>query len=142
MSWTGGSMQGGGTTEIRTGATLDITGADEKSLDDRFLDNSGTIHFSSSSPLSGLTSTINNRGLFEIESDQPLLSADKTFDNGGTLTINNSGRLRKPTGGASTSQLACVVTNDGTIEVLDGTLVLSGELTNLAQYTLSGGRYV
>src|SRR5262249_8984111 len=130
MSWTGGKIIG--TTTIAAAAVLNITGPDDKTLDGE-LDNDGTIHCGAALPGRG---TINNNGLFEIQTDAPILG-----EFGVPGDLNNSGTLRKTADATGTSELDAKVTNDGTIEVLAGTLVL-GKLTNLSNFRLTGGQYV
>jgi RHS repeat-associated protein/uncharacterized repeat protein (TIGR01451 family) len=117
MAWSGATMNGAGTTDIASGATLDITGQ-RADLDNHQLDNDGAIHFAGSGAFSPFQSTINNRGLFEIQNDLDLGS-------GGVSTFNNSGTLRK-TASTGSSSFSFDLVNTGTVEILAGSLSLEG----------------
>ena len=139
LNWTGGDMSGIGTTLIASGATLNIGGSGFKGLkESRQITNDGTIVYNTADPGDRFTwqssaAAINNRGLFDFQVD---LEGSRIFggDNRAVTNLNNTGTLRK-SAGAGAVVLACGLNNNGTAEVLSGTL----RLTNLTTTSTSSG---
>ena len=147
--WTGGAMTGGGTTRIAAGADLTIGGTqDNKSLGNRTITNEGTLIDSQGGgrfvDLDGIA-VLNNVGLCDIRGDE---SWQNVFTPTGSLTINNTGTLRKSAGAGDFQFLSTTINNAGRIEVQSGTLALVAGQANLLNgsiiagpnfFTLNGG---
>src|SRR5207237_2025098 len=53
LTWTGGSMNGGGATQVQPGGTLLLSGAVDRILDKHILDNFGTIRWTDGTSATG-----------------------------------------------------------------------------------------
>jgi hypothetical protein len=87
-SWTGGILDGPGTTTVQSGATLSISGADTKYLEgDTVLVNDGTATWSD---LGNIVinggATINNDGSFTTTSNDTIGGSGMNFNNFGTFS--------------------------------------------------------
>jgi hypothetical protein len=136
-SWSGGYMSGPGTTRIASGATLDISGSGRVTLaDGRALDVRGTLSWSDGIYiLQGGTSSgifVGSGGLFDITSD------GSTYV---PVAIRTGGTLRK-SGGSWFTQIGTSLKNGGRIEVLSGTIAVTGPFRNFSGTTLDGGEYL
>src|SRR2546423_9755913 len=92
MNWTGGAMTGSGITTISSGANLVISQTATKVIQQRTLNNLGTISWSGGQINGGLGTTWNNQAgaLLDIQSDLPLVNPYS-----GSLTLNNAGLVKK-----------------------------------------------
>ncbi|MCP4040755.1 MAG: hypothetical protein GY731_02210, partial [Gammaproteobacteria bacterium] len=119
FNWSGGSIRGSGDMLINAGGTLNVSGADAKTLGGtRTLSNAGTIAFNGAGDiLGGVANTITNlaTGTLDIQSD---LNVGAPVVNNGFLDLNNS-----------LLAVADSFTNGGTIDVGTGTLTILGDLT-------------
>ena len=72
MSWTGGAMRGNGATAIASGASLNISGGNDKTFAQRTLNNAGMFIWSGGNLNSGNGAVLNNLagGVFDLQSDQ------------------------------------------------------------------------
>ncbi len=133
--WTGDGIQRGtGRTVIPAGATLLITGARDKTLDTRTLTNAGTATWSSASTLRGSNgAAIINTGTFLLETD-----GSWTVTTNPPPSFTNAGLLRK-TGGTGTNAIGWSFTNNRTVEVLTGTMQLSGGGASHAYWSILPG---
>jgi hypothetical protein len=136
-TWTGGSMTGPGTTQIASGATLDISGSSRVTLAaGRSLDVRGTLTWRSGAYIlhGGLVGgiVVGSGGLFDITSD------GSTYV---PLSIRAGGTLRK-SGGSWFTQIGTSLKNGGRIEVLSGTIAVTGPFRNFSGTTLAGGEYL
>ena len=99
FTWTGGDLDGTGTTTVASGATLSLNGGNAKILTSgHVLNNQGTGTWAGSGGFVGSGgSTFNNSGTLNAVSDT-------SFGNGNVLSFNNSGTFTKtsPTGTGST----------------------------------------
>ena len=124
--WTGGTMTGGGTTRIAAGADLTVGGTQIKRLANRTITNEGTLIEGQTGgafvDLDG-AAVLNNAGLFDVQGDE---SWQNVFSPGGTLTINNTGTLRKSAGAGDFQFLSTALNNTGTVEVQAGRLGFGG----------------
>ena len=133
-TWSGGTMTGAGTINANGGAALgtastkDLTGG-------RVLNTSGTTTWTGTGIVRlGTGGTINNAGTWDAQSDSqffPLTSA-------GPFT-NLAGALFKKSAGAGATLIGVPYLNAGTINVLSGTLTLSGSGTQSGTLTASAG---
>ncbi|HEX7255988.1 MAG TPA: Calx-beta domain-containing protein [Gaiellaceae bacterium] len=119
-SWTGGEMSGSGTTELPAGVTLNLSGTGTKTLR-RVLSNAGTVTWAGTGEIhTGNVTVFDNSGVFDIRNDQTY-----HHNHGGVSQLNNTGVLRK-SAGTGMSDIDPPVDNDGTVEVLTGTLSFDG----------------
>ena len=113
LDWTGGSMQGTGTTTIPSGAALNITG-DAGKLLNRTLNNAGTTTWAGAGGVYfGDTAVFNNQagGTFD-------LTSDAQFGGNFRGTVNNAGTFdADPGGGNTTTVAAAVFNNTGTVNI-------------------------
>ncbi|HEX5104204.1 MAG TPA: hypothetical protein VFV87_10360, partial [Pirellulaceae bacterium] len=120
LTWSGGSLAGGGTLIVAPGATLAFDSPGSPfSTGSWTIENQGTLDWirgglSTSDPM-----TINNRpgGLFNVRDGNSFGSG-----NSGRI-INNEGTLRKSEG-MGRSQIGMIFNNTGSVEVQAGTLAL------------------
>ena len=135
--WTGGGMTGGGTTKIAVGADLTIAGANRKFLANRTIQNEGTLIEGMTNveivELDG-TAVLNNVGVFDIRNDRIWENFSAPV---GTLTINNTGTLKKTAGTGAFTFDNTRFNNSGSVEIQTGTVTFDG--TGLADGVSSGG---
>src|SRR2546429_249039 len=98
LSWTGGNMNGSGTTGIPGGGSLVLSGANSKQLGQRTINNAGTTSLSGGDLWSGQGATFNNTGTFDVAGDTSVQN-----NLGGSATINNTGTFLKSGGTGSTA---------------------------------------
>ncbi|HUR78547.1 MAG TPA: Calx-beta domain-containing protein [Acidimicrobiales bacterium] len=132
FGWQRGIMSGSAMTTVNGPLTLSTAG--KKTLGGRTLATNGATTWSNGA-LSLVNASIVNAGEFVV-------SAPVSSSKSGTASFVNAptGVLRRTGTGVAT--LAPRVTNNGTIDVADGTLTLNGGLSNLSGGTLTGGTYV
>jgi hypothetical protein len=111
-TWSGGTMGSatapGGTTQVNSGNTLNVTGAAVSLAQGRNVLNNGTMNLT-------VDGNVN-------------VSSGGTITNGGTLTKN---------GGSGTTTLFPTVNNTGTVAVTTGTLALAGGGSTASTYSIS-----
>src|SRR5438477_10330686 len=92
-------MNGSGTTVIPSGGSLVLSGANNKQLGQRTINNAGTTSLSGGDLWSGQGATFNNTGTFDV-------AGDTSFQNnlGGPATINNTGHFQTSRGTGNTSR--------------------------------------
>jgi hypothetical protein len=134
-TWTGGRMAGSGITRVASGAILDITGAGLVGVDGaRVLDVRGTLNWAEHTYITGGVSSalhVGAGGLFDMK------------DDGSTylpIRVLSGGTLRK-SGGIWYTQIGTSLKNGGRVEVLSGTVAVTGPFRNFSGTTLSGGQY-
>ena len=139
-TWTDGHMSGSGTTVVSSGATMRINNSAPIDLDERTLENEGTILWSGVNTLKlKHQANINNRSgaLFDIRNDQVL---DYVLaDSGGNFL--NQGTLTK-SAGSGTSEFDPYLRSTGSINATSGTLRLErGDTLNSSSgtFTISSG---
>ena len=134
--WTGGRMAGPGTTRVASGATLDISAGPVSLAAGRSLDVRGTLTWSGGSYITqGGTASglfVGSGGLFDITSD------GSTYV---PMSIRSGGTLRK-SGGSWFTEIGTSLKNGGRIEVLSGTIAVTGPFRNFSGTTLDGGEYL
>ncbi len=117
--WNGGTMTGGGTTQIENGAVLQISSASGKSLNNRTISvqsgGSVTINGSGNIAMSN-GGTIANTGTVDVTVDMTI--SDAGSDGG----ITNSGLFKKSAGAGTLALTSVDFTNNATLRVLSGTL--------------------
>lgn len=121
FTWTGGGMGGSGTTVVGPTATLAIDGADTKYLSDsRILQNDGAGIWAGSDGFSnGGGALFLNNGTLEVVTGTP--DAFGTFFAG---TFTNTGTFILDSG--DITRFASFFHNQGVVEIVSGTLTLSG----------------
>jgi hypothetical protein len=123
--WTGGTMTGGGTTAIAAGAELKVSGNNRKYLGNRTITNNGTLIEASTGDLVDFDGTVvlNNAGTFDVRGNQAWYDyAGST----GSLTLNNSGTLKKSAGTGDFRFFDTTFNNSGTVTVLTGRILVNG----------------
>jgi hypothetical protein len=130
FNWTGGGLDGAGTTVVPTGVTLAISGPNDKSLtNNHVLNNAGTITWSGSGALSlAGDATINNTSTFTVQGGELIVGNGKGI-------INNSGTLNVAAGTAQTAEFNAIVNNTSAINVQSGTLALDAGGTQSGTFT-------
>ncbi len=151
ITWNAGTMDGGGTTLVPNGGTLNMPGSSHKYLGitgSRTLDNSGTINLTGTGYLyMGDAATFTNQpsGLVHITTNVAGGTESCVCHYSGPgSTFNNAGTLRK-SGGSSTGTTylgnSVTFTNSGTVDLQTGTIRFdfggsnSGTLDGLAGAT-------
>lgn len=135
-TWAHGSMAGSGITRIASGASLDITGSGMVSVaGSRVLDIRGTLNWGATYITQGGTSSgisVGPGGLFDISGNSSMYVP---------LRVLLGGTLRKSAGSWAT-QIGTSLKNGGRIEVLSGTIAVTGPFRNMTGTTLAGGEYL
>lgn len=135
-SWTGGTMSGSGTTRIDGGAVVDITGSGMVGVGgSRALDVRGTLNWAGPTYIVGGASSalyVGPGGLFDIKGDASTYLP---------ISVSSGGTLRKSEG-AFTTQIGTTLKNGGRMEVLIGTIAVTGPFRNFSGDTLAGGQYL
>jgi hypothetical protein len=136
-TWTGGRIAGSGITRIAGGAVVDITGSGMVTVaDGRTLDVRGTLNWTGPTYIlqGGVSSAlyVGAGGLFDIKGDSSTYLPIRIFS-GGTL---------RKSGGAFSTQIGTSLKNGGRIEVLSGTIAVTGPFRNFGGDRLDGGQYL
>ncbi len=137
-NWTGGVMDGSGTTVVAGTGTLALSGGSDKTLSSRTLNNAGTITWSGSGNLIADSSVVNNQAgaTFDIQTDAVYYSHSGS-GYGPTSVLNNVGTLQK-SAGVNTTSIQQVFNNTGTVLVLSGNVnVYAG--TSTGNFNVSAG---
>jgi uncharacterized repeat protein (TIGR01451 family) len=134
-TWQTGTMQGGGTTAVGSGATLNLTTPSAKALNNRTLSSvsGGNIN------LSGVGIINLSNGGNIANAGTLLVSVDSTFNNGGAAgDLVNTGTLRKQTATGPTTLTGIGLQNTGgLIDIQSGTIGITGDtFTQTAASTL------
>jgi len=133
-SLTAGSLSlSGGTLNIASAATLDLNGSTFKIIDGGVLNNAGVATWRSTGEFrldSG--GVINNTGRFEAQTDQAIVHT------GPLGTVNNLGTFAK-TGGTGTTSITANFNNTGRVDLLSGTLALSGGGLSSGTFNIAAG---
>ena len=132
FSWTGGAMNGSGTTAIAPAATLTISGG--ANVEVRTLSNAGTAIWNGTGDLFLSTgAVINNSGSFTVQNDQRF-----AYNGGAAPSIINSGTFTKAgTTGTTSTTGAVLTTNSGLIDLQTGILSVSGNYTPASSAVLA-----
>ena len=139
LNWTGGTMQGSGTTILPAGSTLNMTGSSQnlqRSLTSAGTTNytGGTFGFTTSgsftNEVGGVFNAIDTSGIVNFG-----ISTTAPFTNAGTFNAQRAGT------GAFTVQSAINFINTGTVNVDQGTLRLDGPTNIGSGGFLSSGIY-
>ncbi len=122
MNWTAGAMADSGRTRISPGATLQINGANNLSLQ-RTLENGGNAFWTGAGGVILLNGVVTNRAgaLFQAQN-----SAAFSFG-GGTCRFDNAGTFRKTVStGTTTVPSGVPFNNSGTVDLRSGILAANG----------------
>lgn len=141
-AWSGGTQTTtSGITEITSGAALDISGADPKSLSRR-VNNSGTTTWTGTGNItaggsSGTLVVFDNKSgaLFDIQNDQ-------TFggDGGSAETFTNAGTVQKTVATSTTTfGSGLVFNNSGTVDAQTGAISFGGTGTHTGTFNAAAG---
>ncbi len=125
FDWTGGDMDGAGTTTVAAGATFTLGGTGSELLTDGYaLVNDGTGTAPATAQLDGSPgSTFDNAGTFTTASG----SYFGNGGHGGGVIFNNSGVFTVSGGDGTTAFDSDILNNSGTVLVDSGVLTLNGE---------------
>ncbi len=133
-TWTGGTMEGAGTTYANGGMVIN---SDAIKRFHRPIVNAGMLTWSGTGGIwayeAEATFTNLASGTFEMQSDANFTDA---YARG--PAFNNAGIVRK-TGGTGTTIIGVVFNNSGTVEIQTGTLALYGGGTHSGTFTISPG---
>ncbi len=132
FTWFTGLMNGDGTTFANGGINLDVKSGGATLS--RRLDNALMAVWTGTDVISFNNGVFNNNGTFDVQ-------IDRTIFNVGTSSFDNNGTFKK-SAGAGLLDVDVAFTNDGTVEVLTGTVSFDGTLTNLTGGTLNGGTWI
>jgi hypothetical protein len=128
-TWSGGAMTGTGRTQILPGARLIITG--DVSLS-RILVNNGVLTWASGNITASSAQIYNLIGrVFNAQSQGSLSGPNSTLINTGTLKRNGTS--------TSTTTIAIAVNSPGITDIIQGTLLLTGPVTQISNHILAGG---
>jgi hypothetical protein len=134
-----------------TGGTIDVLSGN--------LTNAGTITIAGTQDVnvSGAGSLINNKSINQTSTGHLVLENNATLNNtskgtyslagngsiavSGTGTFLNAGTLRKSSG-TGTSFITAPLNNTGTVQVLSGTLNITGAVTQVSSNTLTAGTWI
>ena len=137
MSWTDGDMEGAGSTIIASGATLTVSGTNQRELDTRTLTNQDTINVTgdfSWQMANGATIDNQSGAVFDIQSNVTF-----QYSGGAFPVINSAGTLLQTTGaGTATVPNGINLNNTGSVDVQTGTLKLAGG-TSTGSFAVASG---
>ena len=131
-AWTGGQQSGSGSTEIPSGATLDITGPDPKTLDMRTLNNAGTANFTGGTLFLNNSALFSNIGTFNAQNSTAISS-----NAGISGSFDNSRNLNR-SGAGTTTTVSVPFNNTGTAQINSGTLALTGGGNSTGSFSGAG----
>ncbi len=140
FNWTGGIMSGAGILNIPAGAALNLSGAADKFLQGRTINNAGTTTWSGTGVLWGSVNAVFNNmagATFDAQNDVPL-----NYQCGpcGVPTFNNAGTFRKSAGnGTTTINSGVIFNNTGIVNIQSGTLSINGDGANSGTFNISAG---
>jgi hypothetical protein len=123
MNWTGGSMTGSGRTVIPPGVTLNAAFASGVSLNNRTLENGGTVLWTGVGSILMNNGVITNRAgaLFHAQNAATLIP------NGGSPRFDNAGTFRKSvSSGTTTVGSPLTFNNFGMVDIRNGILAANG----------------
>jgi PEP-CTERM motif len=122
--WAAGSFAGGWT--VNNGATLNVLSGSNKFLNGATLTNAGTVNWSSGNLFLQNASQLVNTGTIAITSDNSIIN-----NGGAASSIVNNGLIEKIAGGGTTTLASgLALDNNGTINVLSGTIALPSAFNN------------
>jgi hypothetical protein len=136
LVWTGGSMSGAGVTVVAATASAQLTGSSTKALVGRTFNNFGAALWSGTGSVDfGAGAVWNNlaTATLDIQGDASMRQASSPAG-----TFNNAGDVRKSAGIGTTVWDGVNMNNDGTFEVLSGTVAL-GAGTSGGSFTVAAG---
>jgi len=152
--WTSGTINGSGTFNVASGATLTIDGSAGNTVIGgiEFL-NDGTVTYNKPAPdqITTESALITNNGLFDIQTDQPIAegvvvgsvkapphkkpASDAVIVIGSN--IDNNGTFQK-SAGTGTTQIDPATSNAGTVKALSGTMNFTSSYNQTAGTTTLG----
>ncbi len=146
LNWTGGTIDGTGAVTVPSRAKLAVSGAnDSEILEYATLNNLGTATWSGNNNnllmVSGSGAMLSNHAgaTFNVQNDQAIESLSLGLT-GPARKFNNAGTFTK-TASTNTTAIDVAFSNSGTIAVHDGTVSISGAVDQIANNTLSAGKW-
>jgi autotransporter-associated beta strand protein len=142
LNWTGGTLQGTGTTMLS--GPLNISGDNSKTLDGLVLDSAGPVTNGRGGTWSGRGGLLLSHGAKFINDTILNMQDDAGISQvgGGDSTFTNRGTFCKCGGGTDYTRINVSFTNEGTVDVETGKVFLASEFTNFDNQTLTGGTYL
>jgi YD repeat-containing protein len=131
VNWMSGDMVGAGQTVIAAGGTLNLSTQGVKNLD-RVLENDGVGTWTEGE-FRMADGTFLNIGTFTADSDATLVS----YGTSGTNEVDNTGTFIKH--GAGQTEFRVNFSNSGTVNVQDGTLLVSRGGTQTGHFNMAAG---
>ena len=137
LTWTAGSMNGGGRTEAEGG--MAISGGSDKGLADRTLDNAAEADWTGNGKI-----LMNTNAVWNNLPGSSLIALGDSQLGGGAgsqytgSTFNNAGTVQKAAGTGTTTVVA-FVNNAGLIDAASGTLDLGDGGVNDSAFTVEAG---
>jgi len=127
FNWTGGNMSGSGSTNIAAGATFNLSGAADKELGGRTINNWGAAIWSAGRIWGNYGGVFNNLagGTFDARSDAQFFY-NACYGCGATPAFNNSGTVRKTATSGGSTEFTIVFNNTGLVDIQSGRLALTG----------------
>jgi hypothetical protein len=135
FNWSGGTLSG--TYNVPVGATLNLTGSADKTLNVATLSNSGAVYWNGGNILASYGTVINNNATFVMQSSSFFYDNGLLAGNYGYPTFVNNGLMKKTTSNGET----IVANNEGgwTFDQ-NGTLdVENGAFSSQSQFNVNGG---
>jgi hypothetical protein len=134
LEWLGGTIASNLT--VLSNGLVRLSGSTGKSLNNGALTNSGTVIYGGSGNLGMSSSAIYNLagGLFDLQSDGLMF-----YSSGTQPVFHNAGLLRKSAGEGTSTFSTVPLNNSGTVELLTGTLTISGFSTLGGQINVATG---
>lgn len=134
--WSAGTMAGGGTTTINSGATFEISSVSSKTLSRPFVNN-GTLYTIGGPASLGFSNGIalTNNNLIEFQSNTTFTCSCTPA----STIVNSGGATLRQYNAAALSTIFPNLNNAGTIDVDTGTLHLRGDGTHTGTFTPDSG---
>ena len=130
--WSGGILQGSGTTNLLGGGDFD--GGIKTLRNDHILNNLATVNWSSGNINSGTGAVFNNHNSASVEFDG---SVTFFYNLGGTATQFNNMGIVRTLFGAGTNTISAPFNNSGAVQVLGGELRLNSGGTSTGSFTVA-----
>ncbi len=138
LKWTGGDLNGVGSTTISSNGTLRILSGVNHDLQSRLLTNYGSVFWTDGAVRGNATTRIENYGLWEVQSDSRLVS-----DFAPGTVFQNTGTFRKSLStGNTVVQNGLNFANTGAVEVQSGTLNFESGGSNSGSFSVANGSVV
>ncbi len=135
INWTGGTFSGGLT--VAPSGVLTLSGTGDKVMSGGVITNGGTIIWSGGNLPMSYGSAFENLagGVFDVQTDATMYWTG----NGTAAAFDNAGTFRKSAGSGTTTLSSVNFNNAGTLDLLSGSLVVSGGFNQTGACTITAG---